>query len=337
MVNWNDPAVLLNDYFAYAKLSHAFAGLYIWELLVTAGFELDVLRGKRPYRWTIWLYLGTRYTGLLVFIFLFLSIDGAKVPCHPIVVTAFASAFASLAFASLIIVLRVIAIWNRNIIVSSIAIGAWLAALALNIRHLTLIDPVYNSIVDVCVILHTENGLLNATGVLVADAVLLLTMFIGLLRHPHRSSTGIWKFLYRQCIIWMVLAMIAEIPLVVFLILNLNDVLNQMFLMPAVSMLSIGAARMYRSLSDRGSFTECVSSDLPRFVSVSSIPGTQCRGASIHFASFAQSYGTRTMGSAPPFLPADQVRVEFVPGRSTSSFARESTEDKVVPTRYETA
>jgi hypothetical protein len=43
------------------------------------------------------------------------------------------------------------------------------------------------------------------------------------------------------------------------------------------------------------------------------------------------------MGSAPPFLPADQVRVEFVPGRSTSSFARESTEDKVAPTRYETA
>ena len=25
-----------------------------WEFMITAGFELDVLRGKRPYRWTIW-------------------------------------------------------------------------------------------------------------------------------------------------------------------------------------------------------------------------------------------------------------------------------------------
>ena len=25
-----------------------------WETVLTAGFELDVLRRKRPYRWTIW-------------------------------------------------------------------------------------------------------------------------------------------------------------------------------------------------------------------------------------------------------------------------------------------
>jgi hypothetical protein len=60
---------------AFIKLSHAVAGFYMfvfvfddrkacalisscndpsWETVITAGFELDVLRGKRPYRWTIW-------------------------------------------------------------------------------------------------------------------------------------------------------------------------------------------------------------------------------------------------------------------------------------------
>jgi hypothetical protein len=60
---------------AFIKLSHAVAGFYMfvfvfndrkacalissrndpsWETAITAGFELDVLRGKRPYRWTIW-------------------------------------------------------------------------------------------------------------------------------------------------------------------------------------------------------------------------------------------------------------------------------------------
>jgi hypothetical protein len=57
------------------KLDHAVAGIYMWvqacieesmmstnnniswETVFTAGFELDVLRGKRPYKWTIWVSL----------------------------------------------------------------------------------------------------------------------------------------------------------------------------------------------------------------------------------------------------------------------------------------
>jgi hypothetical protein len=59
----------------FVKLSNTIAGVYMfvyafnhreacalisryndasWEVVITAGFELDVLRGKRPYRWTIW-------------------------------------------------------------------------------------------------------------------------------------------------------------------------------------------------------------------------------------------------------------------------------------------
>jgi hypothetical protein len=56
----------------------------------------------------------------------------------------------------------------------------------------------YSPVASACAILHTESGLVNAIGVLVADAVLLLIMLFGLLRHPHRSSTGMWKFLYQQ-------------------------------------------------------------------------------------------------------------------------------------------
>ncbi|KAI0246155.1 hypothetical protein BJV78DRAFT_1257240 [Lactifluus subvellereus] len=47
-------------------------------------------------------------------------------------------------------------------------------------------------------------------------------MLTGLLRYAHRSSTGIWYLLYQQCIIWIALASIAEVPAVVFLTLNLN-------------------------------------------------------------------------------------------------------------------
>jgi hypothetical protein len=132
-----------------------------------------------------------------------------------------------------------IAIWNRNIVVSLIAVSAWLASVALNIRStsrittcshyhlislacacedLTLVrrftdvlvvrtdahasfnklDTMYNPIASACALQHTDGGLGSAMGILVADAVLLLTMLVGLLRHPHRSSTGMWNFLYQQ-------------------------------------------------------------------------------------------------------------------------------------------
>ena len=132
-----------------------------------------------------------------------------------------------------------IAIWNRNILVSFIAVGTWLVSVALNIRrmsrihtcphyhlislactcedltlvrrftivlvvhtnahaNLNKIDTVYNPIANACALLHTDDGLVNGIGILVADAVLLLAMLIGLLRHPARSSTGMWKFLYQQ-------------------------------------------------------------------------------------------------------------------------------------------
>lgn len=94
MVNWHDPVLLLRDYRAlriltisrcnsdklpfsrsyqagsrgrrslyvrlrprlFAETVHTDLDLHLfsWETVFSAGFELSVLRGKQPYRWTIW-------------------------------------------------------------------------------------------------------------------------------------------------------------------------------------------------------------------------------------------------------------------------------------------
>ncbi|KAH9172790.1 hypothetical protein EDB89DRAFT_862214 [Lactarius sanguifluus] len=130
MAKWDDPIRLLRDYFILTKLFHAIGSLYMcahpymqkgptlihtftsWETVFTAGFELDVLRGKRPYKWTIWLYLGTRYTLLLMFIMFFIDNDAGHVPCQSFIIANFALSYISWGFASLIIVLRVQVIYN---------------------------------------------------------------------------------------------------------------------------------------------------------------------------------------------------------------------------------
>ncbi|KAI0257337.1 hypothetical protein BJV78DRAFT_1161825, partial [Lactifluus subvellereus] len=49
------------------------------------------------------------------------------------------------------------------------------------------------------------------------------SMLIGLLRHAHSSSTGIWYLLFQQCIIWLSLTCIAEVPVVVGVFLPLDN------------------------------------------------------------------------------------------------------------------
>ncbi|KAI0245060.1 hypothetical protein BJV78DRAFT_741710 [Lactifluus subvellereus] len=226
MVNLNDPSVLHEDYLALIKLDHAIGGIYIWETVFTAGFELDILRGKQPYRWTIWLYLGTRYTALLTFILTLIGENGGRVSCQPFTIAVTVLMCASWVFASLIIALRVIAIWNRQRIVSFLSVCLWLAGVASTIYTLTTVKALYNPDQDTCTVLGFHKYLSGAVVTLVVEIVLLMSMLIGLLRYAHRSSTGIWYLLYQQCIIWIALAIIAEVPAVVFLILNLNGAWN---------------------------------------------------------------------------------------------------------------
>jgi len=124
-----------------------------------------------------------------------------------------------------------IAIWNFDVIVSLILFGVFSGGVALHIRLLVTATGTYNPMMDSCIAPHARGALANKLGVLVVDVVLLLAMLIGLLRH--RNPVGIWKMLYQQCIIWIALALIAEIPVVVFHSLNLNTAWNDMFIAPA--------------------------------------------------------------------------------------------------------
>ncbi|KAH9961993.1 hypothetical protein BGW80DRAFT_1563901 [Lactifluus volemus] len=316
MVNWTDPVVLFDDYLALIKLDHALAGIYIWETVFTAGFELDVLRRKRPYRWTIWLYLGTRYTALLGFILFLIETDasGSKFPCQPLEIMTFASAYISWAFASLIIVLRVIAIWNRNVSVSFLATATrfMISFFISHLKGLTTMEPSYNAFTGNCVILHLHKSLINAAGILVVDVVLL--EFNWYMASSLPTGRALLPFFPRiltstKCIIWLVLAGIAEVPLVVFLILDLNDPWNDMFTGPIIAIMSIGAARMYRSLCQYGSLTDFVSlepSQIPPGASSSNPQHRVTTHGPIHFASVTQSTGMGPTSDALVSMSTDQ-------------------------------
>ncbi|KAH9999620.1 hypothetical protein BJV74DRAFT_822669 [Russula compacta] len=77
-------------------------------------------------------------------------------------------------------------------------------------------------------------------------------MLTGVLRWKEEvsESGSIWWLLYTQGVAWVIVFTLAEVPPMVFISLNLNYPMNQMFLTPGVIIMSIGASRLYLGLVD---------------------------------------------------------------------------------------
>ena len=79
------------------------------------------------------------------------------------------------------------------------------------------------------------------------DLTVLVLSTIGLLLMPGRTS--LWKFLFRDGIVYFVLAFSANLLVAVFLLLNLNPVMNVMFSLPAACITASAATRSFLRLN----------------------------------------------------------------------------------------
>lgn len=256
MVNYHDPTIIIQDAFAVSDLWHVVAGLYIWEFVSTLDYEWSVIRRRRPHPWTIWVYFTTRITALLAVVLSLVGIDvTARYNCKVETVFVLIFGYLAVAAASLLIALRVIAIWGKTKVIVTIATGVWVTNVIAQIQAIVRIRTKWTPGVDACVVVNLRITELNILVSLCTDIILLLIMFFGLLRLGfHECSTfGLGRLVWKQGVIWLLVAAIAEILPAVFIYLNLNDPFNCMFLLPTMVTLSIAATRIYRSLADYAS------------------------------------------------------------------------------------
>ncbi|KAI0256380.1 hypothetical protein BJV78DRAFT_1151128 [Lactifluus subvellereus] len=176
-------------------------------------------------------------------------------------------AYLAFVFASALIVLRIVAIWERNLVISAIAVAAWLMNIAFYIRSVVRAESVWSSESNSCLVLYSERSFTNVIVTLVEDSVLLVLMLSGLRRYRESGKVGIWGLLYRQGLLWIVLVTVAEIPSAGTSLLRFacganisfpmqTDYFNLMFQTPELIMMAVGASRIYRGLADYSSMTE---------------------------------------------------------------------------------
>ncbi|KAI9458086.1 hypothetical protein F5148DRAFT_334240 [Russula earlei] len=147
MTNFGDPVVFLQDAVALKNFWHVLNGLYIWEFFTTLDYEWDMLRRRRPYRWTIWIYSLTRATALASVIVNFINMDmTTAINCQVSTTSNLIFSYISVATASLLIVLRVIAIWNRNKTIIIVSASLWAISVAVMIRGKSHSVPVTQTV-----------------------------------------------------------------------------------------------------------------------------------------------------------------------------------------------
>jgi len=153
-----------------------------------------------------------------------------------------------------LLVLRTVAIWNKNRIILVLAYSLWGINTAFQIQGLVRLHSEWEPRLRAC-LAHLESDQIYLIVPYVTDVVLLLIMFVGLLRlrcHIHRTF-AMGRFLWNQGIIWLLVSIVSGVLPTVFVCLNLNAPLAVMFQLPWMITMSIAATRMYRNLVDYGS------------------------------------------------------------------------------------
>jgi len=137
-------------------------------------------------------------------------------------------------------------------VVIVMALGVWGTNAAFLIHSVFKIRAVWMPIVDSCNVLNVESTKLNIIITLGTDIILLLIMLVGLLRlNLHESGAfGLGRLMWKQGLVWLFIATIAEVPPATFIALNLNEPFNYMFTVPSEIAMSIAATRIHRSLAN---------------------------------------------------------------------------------------
>ncbi|KAI0294361.1 hypothetical protein BC826DRAFT_341811 [Russula brevipes] len=189
MIILHDPSVATDtDSLALVGLWHAFDGVFLWEFFTTLDFEWDVIRGHRPYTWTIWVYSLARMAGLMSVILNLVGMDvTTPINCQLWISFELFFCYTSAAAASLLIVLRIIAIWNRNIFVMTTAYSLLGIKVAFYIQSVARTRATWAPKKLACENHNTRTNTLSLITTLVTDISSLLLMLVGLFRIRFRG------------------------------------------------------------------------------------------------------------------------------------------------------
>jgi len=236
-----------NSLIVAVKLIHIFGGIYLWEWVTTAQFEWEVLTGKRRFRWSFVAYELCRTLCLGAVITMIAGFNLTHhYNCEAWFRAVLVFSYFGIAFSSLLILLRGVAIWGRGLSVLIFTACLWFVNFGFALYSVTQGAVEWVPEANACLISKTERFRWGITVNFVVEELLLGVMIAGVL--SKRNTTGLWRVLYIQGLLWIFVASLSEILPSAFSWLNMNDGWNLMFQTPHMVIIVIMATRVYRDL-----------------------------------------------------------------------------------------
>ncbi|CAE6449931.1 unnamed protein product [Rhizoctonia solani] len=253
MLDWTDPEIVTKQAAAFAQLLLVLLGLYTWEVFNTLEFDYNIIVNWREIKWPMAVYFVCRYSIWIGVIMLIVANNLTyQVNCQAFYTIIQLFGNIAIGTASALLMLRGIAIWSRNRYVLFgfliVALGHW------SILFLGVISvrSVWNTQASVCVVTGTTTTLLRLIyGYTMAfDLSVLVVSTAGLLRSGGWQGSDLWKLLFRDGIVYFLVAFVGNAVAAVFTILHLNAAMDIMFTVPAAVFSTIVACRAVRRLSE---------------------------------------------------------------------------------------
>ncbi|KAI9509248.1 hypothetical protein F5148DRAFT_778286 [Russula earlei] len=238
---------VLENHRTFQKFVHALGGLYIWEVVTTLWFEWSFITGRRTYRWSIWVYAAIRLVALSnVLANMIQSEWNMSIDCHVWIYVEYITVYSAFALGTFIMILKIAAIWSKNKWILAASIGAWLMNIAFIIRSIVTTSAKFESSFGTCVLHGAQTTRDSTLATLTSEMFLLFVMLFGLLRERDHY---LGRLLFHQGVIWLIVAIFAQVPLIVLFSLHMDDLANLVFHSSSLVSMTICVTRLYRSLS----------------------------------------------------------------------------------------
>ncbi|KAJ7468091.1 hypothetical protein FB451DRAFT_1092582 [Mycena latifolia] len=251
MRDWSSQAELVLDATVFLKFMHSLLGLYAWEWFISLPFDWEVLTGRKAFRWPLIFYFANRYLLLAAMAGIAVALDSTtEINCQAVYTFNQFAGNAAVGLASINLSLRTLAIWSQNgwikVFLIVVILGHWSLIL-----QGVLLKAVWSPEQNTCLISGTNNTILAATftySMCFDLVVFVLNAYkLGIKR---RGSSKLSKMIFKDGLIFFFIAFLANLVATVFMILNLNQIMNVIFNVPAAIASTIVATRAVRHLTN---------------------------------------------------------------------------------------
>ncbi|EJD48671.1 hypothetical protein AURDEDRAFT_162128 [Auricularia subglabra TFB-10046 SS5] len=268
MTNYKDPAVVFTSARALVLFVHTIFGTYLWEYLTSLWFDWEYVTRARKLGFASSMYFLARYATLASLIVALRVVNAVEpIDCTAWNYLLYAFAFSGVAFGSMLLFLRVVAVSCRNkTVIAIFAIfygGNWLAV----IYGIYNSNATYVPVLSLCYATDLAKHKPSTFVQFAFDFACLIAMSLYLTRGP-REEASVRNFLFNQGIVYFICVTVAYGLATVFLFLDLNDPISQMPNLFALAMMTICSTRMHRLLATEQIGTKKTASPPARPMSV---------------------------------------------------------------------